>query len=98
MAGYSTSNPPVLLVAPIAHGLPALWMYSSSDSNATVDTSGYITNGGDLGMKVGDLVFVRYTTTPIVKMHYVISVSSTAPGAVDLSDGTTVADGSSNTD
>jgi len=87
---YATSNPPSLLQQNIGNTVPALWTYSSTDASATVDGSGYITNGGNLGMKVGDLVIVNDTTNTITTMHRVISVSSTAPGAVDLSNGTTV--------
>lgn len=99
---YSPStNPPHLLMAPIA-GLkttagPQIWLYTSADTNATVDTSGYFSDGGKRGMKVGDVVIVTYTVTPIVKSHYVISVNATT-GAVDLSDGVTLVDGSANTD
>ena len=87
---YSTSNPPALQSQNIGNTVPATWVYSSTDATATVDGSGYITNGGNLGMKVGDTVIVNDTTNTITTMHRVISVSSTAPGAVDLSNGTTV--------
>ena len=87
---YSTSNPPSLVTQSIGNAVPAIWTYSSTDATATVDGSGYITNGGNLGMKVGDVVIVNDTTNTITTMHRVITVSSTAPGAVDLSNGTTV--------
>jgi hypothetical protein len=86
---YSTSTPPFLLAQRVGGGI-ALWGYTSADAAATVDGSGYITNGGNLGMKVGDLVFVNDTANTITTTHRVISVSTTAPGAVDLSNGTTV--------
>jgi len=86
---YSTSSPPRLLT-PAFTGAGNIWYYSSADAAATVDTSGYITNGGNLGMKVGDVVIVNDTATPLITTHQVISVSSTAPGAVDLSNGTTI--------
>jgi hypothetical protein len=66
------------------------WYYTSADAAATVDAAGYITNGGNLGMKVGDLVQVYNTAGLVHSMHRVVSVSTTAPGAVDLGDGTTV--------
>lgn len=91
MAGYSTSIPPQLLIAGIGGRGPNIWTYqSATDSNATMDTSGYITNGGALGMKVGDIVLAYDVTNTIVKAHQVLSVSATYPGAVDLSDGTTI--------
>lgn len=85
---YSTSSPPRLSFQSIAG--PRVWIYVSADASATVDASGYITNGGNLGMKVNDLVQVVDTATPLITMHQVITVSATAPGAVDLSNGTTV--------
>lgn len=86
---YATTNPPALLMPAFA-GAGGIWRYSSADPTATVDGSGYITNGGNLGMKVGDLVIVNDTATPLITTHQVITVSATAPGAVDLSNGTTV--------
>lgn len=87
---YATSNPPSLMQQSIGNSAPAIWTYSSTDATATVDGSGYITNGGALGMKVGDLVIVNDTTNKIMTSHYVVTVSSTYPGAVDLSNGTTI--------
>jgi hypothetical protein len=70
-----------------------LWSYRSEDPAATVDTAGYITNGGALGMRVGDLVSVVDTndSPPDIRLMAVNSVSATYPGAVDLQD-TTSAD------
>jgi hypothetical protein len=87
---YATTNPPSLMQQSIGNSAPAIWTYSSTDATATVDGSGYITNGGALGMKVGDLVIVNDTTNKIMTSHYVITVSSTYPGVVDLSNGTTI--------
>lgn len=87
---YSTSAPPVLITQAIA-GL-RIWYHTAADATATVDTSGYITNGGNLGMKAGDIVYHKDSTTnaTALTMHKVVTVSATAPGAVDLSDGTVV--------
>lgn len=87
---YATSNPPFLMVPSVDSSKPQIWGYTTTDASATVDGSGYITNGGNLGMRVNDLVLVFDTNTPLVTGHQVITVSSTAPGAVDLSNGTTV--------
>jgi len=87
---YSTSSPPSLFTMGPLASAGRQWFYSTADTAATVDTSGYITNGGDLGMKVGDLVYVQVTGTGVITTHRVVTVSSTAPGAVDLGDGTTV--------
>lgn len=96
---YATTNPPRLLMAGIMNQGPAVWTYSSTDAAATVDASGYITNGGSLGMKVGDLVLVSDTddTNSLISGHTVVTVSATYPGAVDLSNGITLG-GGSNTD
>lgn len=74
---YSTSNPPAKLVDTVGGGV-ALWAYKSTDDDATVNGAGYITNAGDLGMEVGDLVFVVDTTTPKGSFHYVASISAGA--------------------
>lgn len=88
---YSTSSPPVLITQGGTDGtVPATWQYSSADAIATVNTTGYITNGGALGMKVNDYVRVHDTGNNITSLTQVVTVSSTYPGAVDLRDGTTV--------
>ena len=96
---YSVTNPPRLLLAGIMNQGPAIWSYSSTDAAADVDASGYITNGGALGMKVGDFVFVQDTDDAalLTSGHTVVTVSSTYPGAVNLSNGITLG-GGSNTD
>ena len=93
---YSVSNPPRLLMQPIAGA--RVWQYVSVDDAASVDASGYITNGYQLGMKVGDWVLVSDSdTSPYVTSgHTVVTVNSTT-GAVDLSNGITLG-GGSNTD
>jgi hypothetical protein len=54
-----------------------------------VDAANYISNGVDLGMKVGDVVFVTDTdaSPPITTLHQVSA--GTSPG-VDLNDLTTI--------
>ena len=83
MAGYSISNPPVLVIpAPMGRGnAPQFWVYQTADADATVDDSGYFTNGLALGMKVGDLVYVYDTATPKGWIHNVITVSTTTGAA-----------------
>lgn len=73
---YAVSNPP----AKIAQTLTgkSLWMYVSADDDATVNGGGYITNAGDLGMEVGDIVLVSDTTTPKGSFHYVASITNGA--------------------
>lgn len=84
---YATSNPPRLLV-PGFTGTGNLWLYTSADAIATVNSASYITNGDALGMKVGDTVIVRDTATPTSSLCTVIDV--TAGGQADLSDGTAI--------
>jgi len=87
---YSTSEPPALITQAVA-GL-RIWYHASADATAAADTSGFITNGGSLGMKVGDIVYHKDSTTDATALtaHKVITVSATYPGAVDLSDGTVI--------
>lgn len=94
---YSTSTPPKMLIQAIAHKGPALWSYENTDAATTVRVSGYITNGGDLGMKVNDILFYTKTdaSPPATYIMTVVTVSATAPGAVDLSDATTLASANS---
>lgn len=94
---YSTATPPKMLLQALAHKGPALWTYENTDSAATVQASGYITNGGDLGMKVNDILFYTITngSPPGLYIMNVVTVSTTAPGAVDLSDAVTLASANS---
>jgi hypothetical protein len=87
---YSTSAPPVLTTEGPLTGGGQVWYHSSADATAATDTAGFITNGGDLGMKVGDIVNHQDSGTGVVTTHRVITVSATAPGAVDLSDGVVI--------
>jgi hypothetical protein len=54
---YSATTPPALLVARVGGAAPALWSYRSVDPIATVRGANYVTDGLDLGMKAGDIVF-----------------------------------------
>ena len=86
---YATSNPPLLLTQAIAGvGGTRLWVYVSADPIATVNTSGYFSNGHALGLKVGDTVVVRDTATPTTSLCTVIDV--TVGGQADVSDGTAI--------
>lgn len=86
---YSTSSPPRLILGSIGATGIQLWDYRSTDAAATVDAANYITNGGSLGMRVGDLVYVTDTDASpvIVTVH---QVSATGDGTTDLNDLTTV--------
>lgn len=82
---YATSNPPYL-VGQSGNGVRR-WYYSSADAAATVDASGYFTNGYALGMRDGDSIQVYNTATKIQSQHVVLNTSGTT---IDLADGTTV--------
>jgi len=87
---YSTSAPPILLTQGIA-GL-RIWYHTAADATGDVDADGYISNGGNLGMKAGDIVYHKDSTTAAtaISSHKVDSVSTTYPYAVNLSAGTVI--------
>lgn len=87
---YSTTYPPMLVYGSISGVGPNIWSLYGTDASATVRVSGYITNGGDLGMKANDLVIYTDTNLQITSTLNVATVSSTAPGAVDLQDATVI--------
>lgn len=76
-------------------GSPRIFFHKSADALAAVNTSGFITDGTYKGLKVGDYVLHRDSTsiTGDTSLHMVVTVSATLPGAVDLSDGTVVCAG-----
>lgn len=74
---YSTQNPPSLIAESIG-GSGSLWLYKSADDDGTVNGAGYVSNAGDLGMAVGDLVLVIDTATPKGSFHFVASIASGA--------------------
>ena len=89
---YATTNPPRLISQSIAS--LRMWEYASADPTATVDASGYFTNGYDLGMRAGDSVRVVDTdASPVAVTMHTVNVSGTT---IDLSDGVSI--GSTNSD
>lgn len=91
---YTAANLNCLVSSPCGTG-PAIWTHYSADATATVDTSGFISDGGKYGMKVNDIVMhtnITTPTAPVVTSHVVVSVNATT-NAVDLSDGTVVGSG-----
>lgn len=90
---YSTSDLMVLLTpAAIGGDGPRLFYHESADALAAVNTSGFITDALEKGLRVGDYVLHKDTTTANgnTSLHEVLSLSSSA---ADLSDGTVVCDG-----
>lgn len=94
---YSTDNPPRLISQSVGADGGAVWLYLSTDAAADIDTSGYFTDGYDLGMRENDLVFAVKTddAAKATSLHTV--VSATESGGVDLSDDI-IAGTSANTD
>lgn len=89
---YAVTDPLICLTnAAIGGSGPRLFYHESADALAAANTSGFITDGGSKGLRVGDFVWHRDTQADgDVSMHRVVTVSSTYPGAVDLSDGTVI--------
>lgn len=83
--GYATTSPPRCVLPALGSGA-SVWIYQSADAKATVDGSGYFTNGYKLGMRDGDLIFVYDNANKIWSAH-TITVSGTT---VDLADGTSI--------
>jgi hypothetical protein len=86
---YSTSAPPALIAQGIGGVGPKIWVYNSTDAAATVDAANYITNGGDLGLVVKDVMYVVDTdASPVITTLH--QVSATGNGTTDLNDLTTI--------
>lgn len=62
---------------------PRLWVYASTDAQATVRASGYFNDASDL-LGVRDVIFTIDTSTPTT---YICNVLTNASGVVDISDG-----------
>ena len=65
---------------------PRLWVYSSADAIADVNTAGYFNSASDL-LSVRDIIFVVDTNTPTT---HIVNVLSNSAGVVDVSDGLSV--------
>lgn len=66
----------------------SLWMYTTADPIADINTKGYFNNASDM-LAVRDLIIVRDTNVPTTNF---VTVLSNASGVVDVSDGTAVAE------
>lgn len=89
---YSTSNPPVCISSGPIHSGQAgrIWWYSSPDALSVVRVSGYFTNGYDLGMRAGDIIFILDNdASPLALSVSLVNAATTS--AVDLADGTALA-------
>lgn len=66
-------------------GAPKIWIYTTADTVATVNTADYFLTANDI-LSVNDIIFVVSSTggTPVHTINIVNAVSSTT---VDVSDG-----------
>lgn len=65
-----------------------LWWYSTTDSIATVNTSGYFNDAANM-LAVRDVIMVADTNTPTTSF---VNVLSNTGSVVDVSDGTAIAE------
>jgi hypothetical protein len=77
----------VTVCASKAGNAPSMYLYKTTDTQATVNTVSYFDSISSM-LKVGDIIFVYDATTPSLVLTYVNAVSSA--GVVDIADGTTV--------
>jgi hypothetical protein len=78
---YSTSNPPYVIAQGL-NGANKLWGYKSENPQQDVNDAGFFTNGYDLGMRVGDMLYATDTGTGITSLH---AVNAASTSSVDLS-------------
>ena len=71
---------------------PAFWTLRGTDAASVARVTGFITDGGSKGMKVGDLVYAVDSDTAnyVWTAYSVATVSATYPGAVDITNLTAV--------
>ncbi len=82
---YSATN-----LTQLAHGAGfKLWVYKSADAIATVNTANYFADAAPM-LSVRDLMIVVDTNTPTT--NFVTVLSCDGVSAVDVSDGTAVAE------
>lgn len=76
----------VTVCAAKAGNAPSMYLYKTTDTQATVNSADYFLSLKDT-LKVGDIIFIYDATTPSLVLTYVNAVTSTS---VDIADGTTV--------
>ena len=84
---YDTDFPPIVLGMGGIGGARAnnLWHYTSDDPSTDVDASGYFTDGFDLGMKVGDVMFVIDADDTFLQTTHSVTVVDAATGLATIS-------------
>lgn len=97
---YNGANLSLTTEGPLT-GAGQVWRYTEAETAANIDAAGYFADGGDRGMKVGDMLYHYDTSSAaavIVTGHVVNSVSSTAPGATNVSVGVVIGTGGTSGD
>lgn len=79
---YDTANPPCLIAQRVGASQGSLWMYVDADDVLTVGASGYFSNGQEIGLKDGDVMWHIDTTNGVTNMLIVEDhTKGTASGA-----------------
>jgi len=83
------SHPSLVQLGSANSNAPRVWLYSTTDTAADVNTEGYFNDASD-DLQVGDFIFANTSTggTLVATIFYVLSNAS---GVVDVNDGTTLA-------
>lgn len=83
---YSTAAPLALVAQRVGADGGAIWIYSSTDDKVAVTAANYVSDGFDLGLKVGDIV--HHIDSTNVKINTLIASVVTTDGAATLDDAT----------
>ncbi|MCF6118534.1 MULTISPECIES: hypothetical protein [Mesorhizobium] len=78
---YEVTNGPKCILSGFG-GSPSIWVYNDGDAHGTVDGTDYFTDAKELGMKVGDLVFVQLTSDYTTTLHSVSAVDADGNGTI----------------
>jgi len=68
---------------------PTLWSYTTADTIADANTSGYFNNASEM-LSAGDLIYL-WTSTGGTAVAVLSQVLTNASGVVDIADGTVLA-------
>ena len=89
---YVSANLNMMVMTP--GGGVRWWDYNAAgDTQAAIRVSGFMTDAVKKGMKVGDIVFARYTSRAM-SIHNVVTATLGAVGAndtMDMTDGVAIA-------
>jgi hypothetical protein len=83
---YSTATPLALVAQRVGASGGAIWIYSSTDDKVAVTAADYVSDGFDLGAKVGDIV--HHIDSTNVKINTLIVSVVTTDGAATLATAT----------